>query len=409
MKSKTIIIGIILILLFSSFFPITFCKEISSFNIIYVDDGDTDYAKIHYNIENGSLSGFVNGSFFNPIEGALVSINCGGLHMQNTSDSNGFYYIDNIPIIDCYWNVSASKNGYDISWVEMSIDINSTYDFILISSGKILYVGGNGPDNYSRIQDAIDNASNRDRVFVYNGSYFENIFINKTISLIGQNKNTTFIDGGGQYDCIYITSKADGVILSGFTIQHSGNHSGGGFFDQGIDVHSDNNIISNNIISNHKYNSIGLRCSNHNNISFNIIQNNGRAGIEAEDSRYNQIYHNVFRNNSEWGVMFHLGGINIGNQVIENSFIDNFKGIAFARQAGNVIIRNNFIKNNGGHARSDFTIFSRSSFYNNTWDANYWDDWNRDIPRRISGFFSFDVDWNPRENPYDFNGGVLNE
>jgi len=38
MRSKTIIIGIILILLFSSFFPITFCKEISPFNIIYVDD-----------------------------------------------------------------------------------------------------------------------------------------------------------------------------------------------------------------------------------------------------------------------------------------------------------------------------------------------------------------------------------
>jgi agmatine deiminase len=43
MKSKTIIIGIILILLFSSFFPITFCKEISYVNNIYVNDGVANY------------------------------------------------------------------------------------------------------------------------------------------------------------------------------------------------------------------------------------------------------------------------------------------------------------------------------------------------------------------------------
>ena len=42
MRSKTIIIGIILILLFSSFFPITFCKEISPINTIYVDDRVTN-------------------------------------------------------------------------------------------------------------------------------------------------------------------------------------------------------------------------------------------------------------------------------------------------------------------------------------------------------------------------------
>lgn len=33
--------------------------------------------------------------------------------------------------------------------------VSFTYD------GDILYVGGNGPNNYSKIQDAINNASNR--------------------------------------------------------------------------------------------------------------------------------------------------------------------------------------------------------------------------------------------------------
>jgi hypothetical protein len=40
------------------------------------------------------------------------------------------------------------------------------------SKGNWLYVGGSGPGNYTKIQDAIDNASNGDTVFVFNGTYY---------------------------------------------------------------------------------------------------------------------------------------------------------------------------------------------------------------------------------------------
>ena len=39
------------------------------------------------------------------------------------------------------------------------------------SGGNWFYVGGSGPGNYTDIQDAIDNASDGDTVFVYNGTY----------------------------------------------------------------------------------------------------------------------------------------------------------------------------------------------------------------------------------------------
>ena len=59
--------------------------------------------------------------------------------------------------------------------------------------GKWLYVGGSGPGNYSVIQDAVDNASDGDTVFVYNGIYsdyfpdnFACVNIVKKISLIGE-------------------------------------------------------------------------------------------------------------------------------------------------------------------------------------------------------------------------------
>ena len=45
--------------------------------------------------------------------------------------------------------------------------------------GKTLYVGGSGPGNYTRIQDAINDSSDGDTVYVYNGTYSGHLFINK--------------------------------------------------------------------------------------------------------------------------------------------------------------------------------------------------------------------------------------
>ena len=44
---------------------------------------------------------------------------------------------------------------------------------IIVSSnrGNTLYVGGNGSNNYTKIQDAIDDASDGDTVFVYDESF----------------------------------------------------------------------------------------------------------------------------------------------------------------------------------------------------------------------------------------------
>ena len=56
-----------------------------------------------------------------------------------------------------------------------------------ISNGKTLYVGGGDPGNYTRIQDAIDNASDGDTIYVYNGTFIE--FITITNSNIYGEKN----------------------------------------------------------------------------------------------------------------------------------------------------------------------------------------------------------------------------
>jgi hypothetical protein len=61
--------------------------------------------------------------------------------------------------------------------------------------GNTLYVGGSGPNNYTKIQDAIDDASDGDTVYVYSGFYDESLTISATIILQGEAPTTTTING----------------------------------------------------------------------------------------------------------------------------------------------------------------------------------------------------------------------
>jgi len=101
------------------------------------------------------------------------------------------------------------------------------------------YVGGSGPGNYTDIQDAIDNASDGDTVFVFNGTYVGYVILNKPINLIGEDKNTTVIAGFFAYT---ISIVSDGVTMSGFTIQNSGR------LGEGVRIDSSYNSFYNNII-----------------------------------------------------------------------------------------------------------------------------------------------------------------
>ena len=80
---------------------------------------------------NGSLSGYVNDTSMNPIEGALVQVYFHGTYEENYSDTSGYYHVTNIPICYCLKNCTASKQGYKTEWVLLGITENTTYDFVL--------------------------------------------------------------------------------------------------------------------------------------------------------------------------------------------------------------------------------------------------------------------------------------
>jgi hypothetical protein len=101
-------------------------------------------------INKGRLSGYVNDSSMNPIKGARVRVYFHGTYEEDYSDCNGYYYITNIPICYCLKNTTATKLGYKTECVLLTIDENTTYDFILTHPNE--YNGSlSGYVNYSSI------------------------------------------------------------------------------------------------------------------------------------------------------------------------------------------------------------------------------------------------------------------
>ena len=111
-----------------------------------------------------------------------------------------------------------------------------------VARAATLYVGGSGPGNYTTIGAAIAAANPGDTVFVFSGTYPENtITLGKTISLVGENRAATIIDGGS----LYLT--ASWANVSGFTFRGRG-----GFW--GIRAHFSTDCrIEGNAISGYTY------------------------------------------------------------------------------------------------------------------------------------------------------------
>jgi len=210
----------------------------------------------------------------------------------------------------------------------VSIEKPSTVFF----DGDTLYVGGSGPGNYTKIQDAIDNASDGGTVFVYNNSspYYENVVVDKSINLIGENRETTVIDGSGINDVVYIS--ADEVIISKFTIQNSGDLGWQNDHDAGIDIHSQYGVISNNNILNNHH-GIVSRDSCNNTYSNNTLSQNEAYGLVLWDDGNNNIVGNHFLENQD-GILISYAGY---NKVLNNVFVSNGRfGIAVTRSQNTV-------------------------------------------------------------------------
>lgn len=226
------------------------------------------------------------------------------------------------------------------------------FNFFILSIGKcstksIIYVDDDVDRDYNKIQNAINAASNGDTIYIYNGTYYENIIINKSINLIGEDKNTTILDGGRKDNVIKIT--ANGVVVTGFTVQKSISTIENMINiapKAGINISSNNNTITDNLLINNSYGMTLFHASN-NMISKNIISDDDHCGIYMSNSQNNIITNNIIKNN-------YYNGIGIydksnTNTITENTLMNNNNcGIKIRLSSNNNITDNNLIGNKIG-------------------------------------------------------------
>ena len=236
------------------------------------------------------------------------------------------------------------------------------------------------PDHYSDIQTAINHASDGDTVFVREGTYKYNeqnsiiarahsgtpnygIIVNKSISLIGENRNTIVSMDWSQGVAMAVLIEADDVTFSGFTIRSLfgsslysligsvgivgsnckivnntfqnylsgiGNNQNISYntFDDSLSIEFSNSVIENNILTN---SFVGLHISQSSNVS--IIRNkifNNSIAINLSD-----FYHDVVNNitisynnitgNSRYGIEFE--GAVSNSWIYSNNITHNGIGI----------------------------------------------------------------------------------
>jgi len=204
-----------------------------------------------------------------------------------------------------------------------------------ISRGNWLYVGGSGPGNYTTIQDAVNASSDGDTVFVFQGSYYGKVVINKSISLLGENTNRTFINYTYEPDwhSYVVLIFSHDVMFSGFTA----------VLEQG-----DGRLLV-------------LKDSRDCTISHNVFR--AKFGINLLNSSYTSI-----ENNSFFTI---VAGINIAtyssyNDITYNWFI-NAGDPNYLDTCGlwmDVYPRENVISDNYFYHCSDYAILSFSPYRN---------------------------------------------
>jgi parallel beta-helix repeat protein len=295
------------------------------------------------------------------------------------------------------YDISLNYTGSDMNTETTSIAILAyKYEPKIVNRPVQCPPSLNIPPDYQKIQEAVNSANEGDTVFVYNGTYYENVIMNKALSLAGENCETTIIGGGGTLDVVSITM--NNVTVMGFAIRNSGQGYAEGnrpyagiALDQveNCDIHGNtvtdnrfgiilyssshsNRILENNITAN-KHHGIGLwDSSNYNNVSRNNITSSYYAGIEIYSSDNNLIIGNVIAANNVGGIYVEESS---RNTITENNITqpNGLGSIELDHSSSyNMIFHNNFYANDRFQASVGIDCQS------NSWDngyptgGNYW-------------------------------------
>jgi nitrous oxidase accessory protein len=238
------------------------------------------------------------------------------------------------------------------------------------------------PDDYSTIQEAIDNASEGDTIFVKRGVYVENPVVNKSVSLIGEYRDSTVIDVTAG-----LKVRSNNVTIAGFTIYdgYDGislatnycNISGNKITNttHGIVVFGYENSISGNIFESIGLSSaIQLNFANRNLINGNYIVS-CVEGIQIwQNSNNNTLRENTIINCQDTAINFQYSNDNV---IVGNNISLSGLGTSIYGSNRNIISNNNYVNNTSQFGANEWYYLTFGGNRSvNTIDENYWSNYN---------------------------------
>ena len=231
--------------------------------------------------------------------------------------------------------------------------------------------------NPGQIQAAIDNATAGDTIYVYNGSYNENVDVDKQLTLVGEGADVVTVTAASSNDHVFRVT-INYVNISGFTatgatgtncrgiylyyVQHckiSENNASGNYY--GIDLYSssDNTLTSNTANSN-EY-GIDLYSSSDNTLTSNIANSNNYGIHLWYSSDHNTLTSNTANSNSDNGIWLDSSS---DNTLTSNTANSNNYGI-YLSSSSNCDTQHNTLTNNIANS-NNYGIYLDSCYPSNS-------------------------------------------
>ncbi len=222
-----------------------------------------------------------------------------------------------------------------------------------------LYVGGGGPGNYSSIQMAIDNASTGDTIFIYNGTYSEHVLVNKSVSLVGEDRDTTTIDGGGLGIVVNVSS--DWVNITSLGVTNGGSSLG----DAGIALHHVRycNLTDLRVVSNDWY-GVLLYHSDNVRVVDSTMSFNKYGALLWSSNRTTVAGNSIFGNDWQGLYVYESFGVTVSDNTVSHNALS---GITLYSSHDGVLKGNNALSNRNGISIS---LSNNSSVRDNTLSRN---------------------------------------
>ncbi|MEA2051971.1 MAG: NosD domain-containing protein [Euryarchaeota archaeon] len=248
--------------------------------------------------------------------------------------------------------------------VGCGIAVNAGASDSTVSSATI-YV----PDNYATIQGAVNNAAAGDTIIVRDGTYLENVKVNKRLTIRSENgPASTIVESPEGVNDHVVAVTADHVHINGLTVKNAtGKNEAGQYNYAGLYISAHHCNIRDNLAMNNAY-GFFLSESSKNTLINNAASGKIGDGIYVTNSNYNTISNNTVKLNHRYGIRLYSSH---NNTVRNNNVSNNGYGIRLGGSHNNTIEKNNVQSN----TYDGFYLFysNDNSFVDNTANQNNYD------------------------------------